>query len=50
MQAGLTRRRLTLREIYSSRMAFRGLKNVLFALFDSIPSVSVGAWQMVLAA
>ena len=49
MQAGLTRRRLTLREIFSSRMVFRGSKNVLFALFDSVPSVSVGAWRMPLA-
>jgi len=50
MQAGLTRRRLTLREIFSSRMVFRGSKNVLFALFDSVPSVRVAAWRMPLAA
>ena len=50
MQAGLTRRRLTLREIFSSRMVFRASKNVLFALFDSVPSVSVAAWRMPLAA
>ena len=50
MQAGLTRRRLTLREIFSSRMVFRASKNVLFALFDSVSSVSVAAWRMPLAA
>ena len=38
MQAGLTRRGLTLREIFSSRMVFLASKNVLFALFDSVPS------------
>jgi IS1 family transposase len=50
MQAGLTRRRLTLREIFSSRMVFRASNNVLFALFDSVPSVSEAAWRMPLAA
>ena len=50
MQAGLTRRRLTLREIFSSRLFFVGSKDVLFALFDSIPPVSVGGWRMPLAA
>jgi IS1 family transposase len=50
MQAGLTRRRLTLRESFSSRMVFRAPKNVRFELFDSIPSVSVGVWRMPLAA
>ena len=50
MQAGLTRPRLTLTEIFSSRMVFRAPKNVRFALFDSIPSVSVGVWRMPLAA
>ena len=50
MQAGLTRRRLTLKEIFSSRMVFRASNNVLFALFDSVPSVSVAAWRMPLAA
>jgi IS1 family transposase len=49
MQAGLTRRRLTLREIFSSRMVFRASNNVLFALFNSVPSVSVAAWRMPLA-
>ena len=50
MQAGLTRRRLTLREIFSSRMVFRASNKVLFALFDLVPSVSVTAWRMPLAA
>ena len=50
MQAGLTRRRLTLREIFSSRVVFRVSKNVLFVLFDSVPSVKVAAWRMALAA
>ena len=50
MQAGLTRRRLTLREIFSSRMVFRASNNVLFALLDSVPSVSGAAWRMPLAA
>jgi hypothetical protein len=50
MQAGLTRRRLTLREIFSSRMVFRASNNALFALFDSVPSVSVAAWRMPMAA
>ena len=50
MQAGLTRRRLTLREIFSSRMVFRVSNNVLFALFDSVQAVSVAAWRMPLAA
>ena len=44
MQAGLTRRRLTLREIFSSRVVFRVSKNVLFVLFDSVLSVKVAAW------
>jgi IS1 family transposase len=50
MQAGLTRRPLTLRKIFSSRMVFRASKNVLSALFDSILSVKVAAWRMPLAA
>jgi hypothetical protein len=50
MQAGLTRRRLTLREIFSSRMVFLAFKNVLFVLFDSAPSVSLAARAIPLAA
>jgi IS1 family transposase len=50
MQAGLTRRRLTLREIFSSRMVFLASGNVLFTLFDLPPSVSLAAREMPLAA
>ena len=50
LQAGLSKRRLTLREIFSSRMAFLASKNVLFVLFDSTPSVSLAARGMPLAA
>ena len=50
MQAGLTRRRLTLREIFSSMMVFRASKNGLFLLFNSAPSVRVADWWMPLAA
>jgi hypothetical protein len=50
MQAGLTRRRLTLKDIFSSRMVFLASKNVLFVLFDSAPSVSLAARAMPLAA
>jgi hypothetical protein len=50
MQAGLTRRRLTLREIFSSRLLFVASKKVNFALFDSAPSVSVAAREMPVAA
>ena len=48
MQAGLTRRQLTFREIFEAGIALA--KNVLFALFDSAPSVSVAARRMPLAA
>ena len=40
MQAGLTRRRLTLREIFSSRELFVASTNVLFALFETARPVS----------
>jgi hypothetical protein len=50
MQAGLTRRRLTFREIFETGIAFLASKNVLFALFDSTPSVSVATRRMPLAA
>ena len=40
MQAGLTKRALTLREIFSSRELFVASKNVLFALFESVRPVS----------
>jgi hypothetical protein len=50
MQAGLSSRRLTLREIFSLRMAFLASKNVLFACFNPAPAVSVAAREMPLAA
>ena len=50
MQAGLTRRRLTLREIFSSKLLFVASKDVIFALFDSASSVRIAAWRMALAA
>ena len=50
MQAGLNRRRLTFREIFETGISFLASKNVLFALFDSAPSVSVAAQRMPLAA
>ena len=39
-QAGLTKRALTLREIFSSRELFLASKNVLFALFETVRPVS----------
>jgi transposase-like protein/IS1 family transposase len=39
-QAGLTKRALTLREIFSSRALFLASKNVLFTLFNSVRPVS----------
>ncbi len=50
MQAGLTRRRLTLREIFSSRIVFLASKNVLFALFNSASTVRAAARRTALAA
>jgi hypothetical protein len=41
MQAGLTSRRLTLREIFSSAMHFLALRNVTFVFFDSALLVNV---------
>jgi predicted TIM-barrel fold metal-dependent hydrolase len=38
MQAGLSRRRLTLREIFSSRLLFVASKHVPFALFETAPA------------
>jgi len=49
MQAGLTRRRLTLREIFSSRLFFVASKKIIFALFDSAPSGSAAAREMPVA-
>ena len=49
-QAGLTKRALTFREIFSSRLFFVGSKDVLFVLFDSASLVSVAAREKPLAA
>jgi hypothetical protein len=50
MQAGLTRQRLTLREIFSSRMAFLVSQDVIFLVIDFTPSASMAARGMPLAA
>ena len=49
MQAELNNRALTLREVFSSKMVFLALKNVIF-VFEEAPSVSVAARRMRLAA
>jgi hypothetical protein len=49
-QAGLTKRALTLREIFSSRELFVASKNVLFALFETGRPVSFPIRGMRLAA
>jgi IS1 family transposase len=41
MQAGLTKRQLTLRHIFSSRMFLQMPKNVIFVLFDSARPVTL---------
>src|SRR5262249_32776633 len=46
MQAGLTQRQLTFREIFEAGMTFLALKNLLFALFEAAPSLSVAARRM----
>jgi hypothetical protein len=52
MQAGLTTRRLTFREIFSSTMSFLALQNITLVFFDSTmlvnvddSRVSMAAWQ-----
>ena len=50
MQAGLTRRRLTFREIFEAGITFLASNKVLFALFDSAPSVRGAARRTPLAA
>jgi hypothetical protein len=50
MQAGLIRKRLTLRDIFSLRMAFLVAQDVLFVLFDSTPSACLATRGMLLAA
>jgi hypothetical protein len=46
----LVKRRLTLREIFETGIAFLASENVLFALFDSAPAVNVAARRIPLAA
>jgi hypothetical protein len=50
MQAGLTKRQLTLREIFSSTMSLLMLRNVVFMLFDSARPVRFPARGLALAA
>jgi hypothetical protein len=50
MQAGLTTRRLTFREIFSSTMHFLALQNVTFVFFDSAMLVNVDDSRLPLAA
>jgi transposase-like protein/IS1 family transposase len=49
-QAGLTTRRLTFREIFSSTMHFRALRNVTFVFFDSAMLVNVDNSRLSMAA
>ena len=49
-QAGLTKRALTLREIFSSKLLFVASQNVLFASFESGPLFGGAAQRMLLAA
>jgi len=50
MQAGLTTRRLTFREIFSSTMHFLVLGNVIFVFFDSAILVNVDDSRLLMAA
>jgi IS1 family transposase len=50
MQAGLTNKRLTFREIFSSTMHFGALPSVTFLFFDSAMLVDVGDWRFSMAA
>jgi hypothetical protein len=50
MQAGLTTRRLTFREIFSSAMHFWVLRNVTFVFFDSALLVDVDNSSLSMAA
>ncbi len=50
MQAGLTTRRLTFREIFSSTMHFLALQNVTFVFFDSALLVNVDNSRLSVAA
>ena len=50
MQAGLTRRRLTFREIFETGIAFLASKNVLFAPFETARPLSFPIRRVRLAA
>jgi hypothetical protein len=50
MQAGLTSKRLTFREIFSSAVHFGALRNVTFVFFDSALLVDVADWRLSMAA
>jgi len=50
MQAGLTVRRLTFREIFSSAMQFLVLRNITLVSFDWAMLVDVGDWRLSMAA
>jgi hypothetical protein len=50
MQAGLTRRQLTFREIFEAGVAFLASKNVLFVLIESARRIRFAAQRMPLAA
>jgi len=50
MQAGLTRKRLTFRETFSTTAHFWALRNVTFVFFDSALLVDVGDWCLSVAA
>jgi IS1 family transposase len=49
-QAGLTRKPLTFREIFSSTVHNLVLRNVTFVFFDSALLVDVGDWRLSIAA
>jgi hypothetical protein len=50
MQAGLTRRQLTFREIFEAGVAFLASKNVLFVLIESARPIRFAAQRIPLAA
>ena len=50
MQAGLTTRRPTFREIFSSTMSFLALQNITLGFFDSIMLVNVDDSRVSMAA
>jgi len=50
MQAGLTTRRLTFREIFSSTMSFLSLQNITFVFFGSTMLVNADDSRLSMAA